>query len=154
MDVHERRRTPCFAMASWEPSEDRCFIGLEVGVADESDVGVGRVFRSALLPLPVGPSKNPLIARAVVLPQTGFFPSGVVDVMCSLRAFGYCFNPISLFFVWSGEDRRTASVDFILAEVNRTIGCSGVGGRHQEELANALRQAPLAHLPPHVGHYH
>jgi DUF1365 family protein len=50
--------------------------------------------------------------------QAGVFPTGCVDLLCSLRAYGYCFNPISLFFVWNGEDRKHATIDFIVAEVN------------------------------------
>jgi len=58
--------------------------------------------------------------RRRVCRETGVYPVGCVDLLCSLRAYGYCFNPISLFFVWSSEDRQTANLDFVVTEVTST----------------------------------
>jgi DUF1365 family protein len=46
------------------------------------------------------------------------FPDGAVFLLTNLRYFGYCFNPISLYFCYS----KDGSLGTILAEVNSTFG--------------------------------
>ena len=53
--------------------------------------------------------------RSVVSKQCGVWPSGAVDLLTHLSAYGYSFNPISFYFCWSDSERRR--VDFIVIEV-------------------------------------
>lgn len=66
----------------------------------------------------LGPSELPL-DRAVldlVEARLGRRPRGPVRVLTHLRYFGHCFNPLSLFFCFDGED----TIDGIVAEVHNT----------------------------------
>lgn len=56
--------------------------------------------------------------RDLVVADTGVFPTGAIDLLCAHRTYGYCFNPISVFFVW-GTDRRE-KIHFIVTEVTST----------------------------------
>jgi DUF1365 family protein/predicted NAD/FAD-binding protein len=47
--------------------------------------------------------------RQFVCRETGEWPWGPVDFMGTLREWGYCFNPICLFFCWSSATRERVS---------------------------------------------
>lgn len=55
--------------------------------------------------------------RREVERRTGRWPAGPVRVLTHLRTFGYCFNPVSVYYCFDAAGRRLASV---LAEVNNT----------------------------------
>jgi len=56
-------------------------------------------------------------ARDFVEERTGVRPEGPVRLLTHLRYFGYCMNPVSLFYCFSPGRER---VDFIIAEVHNT----------------------------------
>lgn len=64
------------------------------------------------------PSK-PLRAelQQIVYEKTGKLLHGPIRLLTHLRYFGYCFNPISLYFCY---DRCDEKVEFIVAEVSNT----------------------------------
>ena len=66
------------------------------------------------------------------------FPDGPVFLLTHLRYFGYCFNPISLYFCYD----KTGSLGTILAEVNSTFGEHRnywLGSHNRLPAANSLR---------------
>jgi DUF1365 family protein len=67
----------------------------------------------------LGPADVPLdvAVRDLVERSTGRRPSGSIHLMTHLRYFGYCFNPVSFYFV---HDQDDAKVSTIVAEVNNT----------------------------------
>jgi DUF1365 family protein len=54
--------------------------------------------------------------RDLVERKTGRRPQGPVRLLTHLRYFGYCLNPISLFFCFDDDER----VEFVVAEVHNT----------------------------------
>jgi len=67
----------------------------------------------------LGPQRIPLdrAVRDLVEERTGARPDGPVRMLTHLRYFGYCFNPVSLYYCWDRADRR---VETIVAEVHNT----------------------------------
>lgn len=55
--------------------------------------------------------------RDLVDARTGTRPSGPIRLLTHLSYFGYCFNPISLYYCFDRDDSR---VETIVAEVNNT----------------------------------
>src|SRR5208282_4110771 len=67
----------------------------------------------------LGPAGVPLetAVRDLVERSTGRRPSGPIGLMTHLRYFGYCFNPVSFYFIHDNDDRRVTTV---IAEVSNT----------------------------------
>ena len=67
----------------------------------------------------LGPQRVPLdgAVRDLVEERTGARPDGPVRMLTHLRYFGYCFNPVSIYYCWDRADRR---VEAIVAEVHNT----------------------------------
>lgn len=59
-----------------------------------------------------------LAVRRRVCAETGVFPDGAIDLLASVSAYGYCFNPIALFFVWDSPER--GCIEFVVSEVTNT----------------------------------
>lgn len=57
------------------------------------------------------------VVRDTVEQALGRRPSGPIRLLTNLRYFGYCFNPISIFYCFDADGR---SVDYLLAEVTNT----------------------------------
>lgn len=55
--------------------------------------------------------------RDLVLERTGRRPAGPIRLLTNLSYFGYCFNPISLYYCFDTDDSR---VETIIAEVSNT----------------------------------
>ena len=49
--------------------------------------------------------------------ETGTRPTGRIELLTNLAYGGYCFNPISVYYVW---DAAGGAVETILAEVSNT----------------------------------
>ena len=66
-----------------------------------------------------GDPKQPLddVVRDLVADKTGKRPNGRIRLLTHLRYFGYCFNPISLYYCFDRDDMR---VETIVAEVCNT----------------------------------
>lgn len=58
-----------------------------------------------------------LCVRDLVERETGQRPRGPIRLLTHLRYFGYCFNPISIFYCFDAEDKR---VEALVAEVTNT----------------------------------
>lgn len=55
--------------------------------------------------------------RNLVEEKTGSRPAGPVRLLTNLSYFGYCFNPISLYYCFDADDKR---LETIVAEVSNT----------------------------------
>lgn len=55
--------------------------------------------------------------RSLVHEQTGQHPAGPIFILTHMRYFGYCFNPISIYYCFNAEGTRA---DFLVAEVTNT----------------------------------
>lgn len=55
--------------------------------------------------------------RSVICDFSGIRPTGPISLLTQPRYWGYCINPISVYFVWS-EDR--SRLEWLLLEVNNT----------------------------------
>ncbi|MBX3464975.1 MAG: DUF1365 domain-containing protein [Planctomycetes bacterium] len=84
-----------------------------------------------------GPPQVPLAeaVRDAVAARTGERPTGAVRVLTNLRAFGYVFNPVSLYYCHDRDDRLVA----VLAEITNTPW----GERHHYVVAADGRGGPL-----------
>ncbi|MEA2311764.1 MAG: uncharacterized protein QOE28_1732 [Solirubrobacteraceae bacterium] len=100
----------------------------------------------------LGPAGQPLAEtiRAVVREQTGGAPDGPVRVLCHLRTFGHCFNPVSFFYLYD----RAEVLQAVVAEVTNTPW----GERHAYVLPRGDAQRVLAggmekamHVSPFMG---
>lgn len=78
--------------------------------------------------LPLGYSVRDLVEQ-----QTGERPEGPIRLLTHLRYFGYCFNPISIYFCYDPAGRH---VDTIVAEVSNTPW----GEQHCYVLGGALNE--------------
>lgn len=94
---------------------------------DELDrLFAGRWWWSATRPAPMwfrradyfGPRQLPLAdaVRDAVAAATGRRPDGAVRVLTNLRAFGYVFNPVSIYYCFDRGERLVA----VLAEITNT----------------------------------
>lgn len=54
---------------------------------------------------------------AIVQRETGKTPQGPIRALTHLRYFGYCFNPLSLYYCYDAKDQY---IEFIVAEVRNT----------------------------------
>jgi uncharacterized protein len=68
--------------------------------------------------------------RDLVMQRTGRRPTGPVRLLTNLSYFGYCFNPISIYYCFDAADSR---VETIIAEVSNTPW----GERHCYVLADS-----------------
>ncbi len=66
----------------------------------------------------LGDPREPLAeaVRRVVEDRSGWRPDGAIRVLCQLRTFGYCFNPVSFYFCFDAQERLGA----VVAEVTNT----------------------------------
>ena len=55
--------------------------------------------------------------RAVVRQQLGYTPAGPIRLLTHLRYFGYCFNPISVYYCYGADG---PALEAIVAEVHNT----------------------------------
>ncbi len=55
--------------------------------------------------------------KNIVKSKTGKNPEGPIRLLTHLRYFGYCFNPISLYYCF---DRQDSKIEYIVAEVHNT----------------------------------
>ena len=69
--------------------------------------------------------------RDLVEAETGSRPSGPVRLLTQLSYFGYCFNPISLYYCFGGSGSR---LETVVAEVSNTPW----GERHYYVLPDAM----------------
>ena len=67
----------------------------------------------------LGPETQPLAdsVRDLVEKETGERPQGPIRLLTNLQYFGYCFNPVSFYYVYAGDG---VTLDAIVAEVNNT----------------------------------
>lgn len=56
-------------------------------------------------------------ARELVKKQFGVYPAGKIYLLTQLSCFGYCFNPISLFFIF---DEFNKNLEYLILEVTNT----------------------------------
>ncbi len=56
-------------------------------------------------------------ARQLVMDRFGTSPKGNVYLLTQLSCLGYCFNPISIYFIY---DKANQNVDFLILEVTNT----------------------------------
>jgi DUF1365 family protein len=80
----------------------------------------------------LGDPRMPLdvAVRDLVETRTGLRPAGPIRLLTNLSYFGYCFNPISIYYCFSADGAR---VETIVAEVSNTPW----GERHCYVLADA-----------------
>jgi DUF1365 family protein len=66
----------------------------------------------------LGPHDRPLdvAVRDLVEARTGARPAGAVRMLAHLRYFGYCFNPVTFYYCYDGDDR----LETIVAEITNT----------------------------------
>ncbi len=55
--------------------------------------------------------------KEIVTQQTGKTPQGPIRLLTHLRYFGYCFNPLSLYYCFDEQDQH---IECIVAEVSNT----------------------------------
>jgi hypothetical protein len=55
--------------------------------------------------------------NAIVRRDTGRTPQGPIRLLTHLRYFGYCFNPLSLYYCYDSQDQ---CIEFVIAEVRNT----------------------------------
>jgi DUF1365 family protein len=91
-------------------------------------------------------------ARDEVEKQLGFRPAGPVRLLTHLRYFGYCFNPISLYYCFGPGGKR---LEAILAEVHNTPwgeeylqaldtrGATGSDGCYRYQLGKEFHVSPF-----------
>ena len=66
-----------------------------------------------------GSASQPLdtAIRDLVAAETGTRPEGTVRLLTHLRYFGYCFNPVSLYYCFDAKDEH---IEAIVAEITNT----------------------------------
>ena len=88
--------------------------------------------------------------RGFVQNETGLKPEGPIRLLTHLRFLGYCFNPVSFYYIFNPED---TDLDYIVAEVCNTPW----GERHcyllhpgnqEPELKNSYRIQKKLHVSP------
>ncbi len=67
----------------------------------------------------LGPAEQPLgdSVRDLVQKETGQRPAGPIRLLTNLQYFGYCFNPVSFYYVYAADG---ITLDAIVAEVSNT----------------------------------
>jgi DUF1365 family protein len=93
--------------------------------------------------------------RELVLERTGIRPSGPIRLLTNLSYFGYCFNPVSVYYCFDERDER---VEAIVAEVSNTPWgercCyvlsagenTGDGRTHRYKTDKELHVSPFMHM--------
>ena len=76
--------------------------------------------------------------RDLVELETGCRPAGPVRLLTNLSYFGYCFNPVSFYYCFDGNDQ---ALETIVAEVNNTPW----GERFCYVLGEAMNQGKASH---------
>jgi len=76
--------------------------------------------------------------RDTVERSTGIRPTGPVRLLTHLRCFGYCFNPVSFYYVFDATDTR---VTHVVAEITNTPW----NERHSYVLPTDATAAPGSH---------
>jgi DUF1365 family protein len=76
--------------------------------------------------------------RDTVARSTGIRPTGPVRLLTHLRCFGYCFNPVSFYYVFDATDTR---VTHVVAEITNTPW----NERHSYVLPTDAAAAPGRH---------
>lgn len=71
-------------------------------------------------------------ARELVKEKQGIYPTGKIYLLTHLSCLGYCFNPISLYFVFKNDSQE---LDFLIVEVTNTPW----GEKHSYVLANPAK---------------
>ena len=71
--------------------------------------------------------------RELIESHTGVRPNGPIRLLTHLRYFGYCFNPVSLYYCFDQADTR---IETVVAEVSNTPW----GERHCYVLSEAVNQ--------------
>jgi len=56
-------------------------------------------------------------ARKLVMNRYGIYPKGKIYLLTQLSCLGYCFNPISIYFIFDEENRN---LDYLILEVTNT----------------------------------
>jgi len=91
-------------------------------------------------------------ARDLVERQTGVRPTGPIRLLTHLRYFGYCMNPVSFYYCFSGDGQR---VEFVIAEINNTPWseqfCYVVDIRSDGGLPRVHRFRKQFHVSPFMG---
>ena len=135
---------------------------LYLDLAEIDQVFADRLFWSTKRPAParfrrsdhLGDPDLPLdeAVRSLVRERTGSWPGGPVRLLTHLSYFGYCFNPISIYFCFAADG---ITVEFLVMEVSNTPWgerhCYVLDARGQR--GPVLRQAGKKelHVSPFMG---
>lgn len=71
-------------------------------------------------------------ARQLVMNRYGTYPKGKIYLLTQLSCLGYCFNPISIYFIF---DKENQNLDYLILEVTNTPW----GERHNYILKHAAK---------------
>ncbi len=99
----------------------------------------------------LGNPQEPLInaVREKALDMAGFCPDGPVRMLTNLRIFGFCFNPVTFYYLFNRDQLHPA---LILAEVNNTpwnerhvylVQCNSQSGKTDCNFAKAFHVSPF-----------
>lgn len=58
-----------------------------------------------------------LLARKLISEKYGIYPTGKIVLLTNLSCFNYCFNPISLYFIFK---ENSDEIDYLIVEVTNT----------------------------------
>lgn len=87
--------------------------------------------------------------RELVQRETGRRPQGPIRLLTHLRYFGYCFNPISIYYCFEAGDDR---IQTLVAEVTNTpwgerrcyvLDTAGQAGKYSYRFAKAMHVSPF-----------
>lgn len=99
---------------------------------------------------PATPLKS--CVQDLVEKETGIRPEGPIRLLTHLRYFGYCFNPVSLFYCYSANENK---LEHVVAEVNNTpwgerhcYVLSGHNAISRKQRSIAYRHAKAFHVSP------
>lgn len=112
LDPGHRVRLPLFMMYLDLAELDRVFEGRWLWSTRRFNLAWFR--RADHLGDPAAPLDTTV--RDLVEERTGRRPQGSIRLLTHLRYFGYCLNPISLYFCFNADER----VEFVVAEVHNT----------------------------------
>lgn len=72
-------------------------------------------------------------ARQLVMNEYGTYPTGKIYLLSQLSCLGYCFNPISIYFIF---DKDEQNLEYLILEVTNTPW----GERHNYVLKHSAKQ--------------
>ena len=141
--------------------EYRLFL-MYLDLAELDDVFEGRLLWSTRRPAlarfrrkdHLGDAGVPLDAavRDLVAERCGERPAGPIRLLTHLSYFGYCFNPVSIYYCFDSGDRR---VEFVIAEVSNTPWgerhCYAIDVRDQTGPRLNQRLQKEFHVSPFMG---